>query len=340
MPLVNAEDLDTSAPEFLVEGMIPLTGTGFIWGESRWGKSLLTNGELALAVANGTSFFGRSTVQSSVAICLGEGLYDAGVRKQARLAREQDDRASIATQLGIEHGDVEAAKKWLDEQPAYDDTNVFYMTEPFVLPLDNGGAPTQSLRAAIDALKQVPDLGLVILDALSDFTPSLSISNDASANRIVQGMKKMARELDCVVLAVAHPTRDGSRMLGAGRLFNSSDFVIKMEPDGTTPDGFQAATVICEKNKYGPPFEPFGYYIDPCAWHEPVLDSEGCETGELDLVQSATVRPRDGSLGAAVNGNAPPPKPRKELPKLLPRGEQPDGQIKKKRTGIRLSRRG
>jgi hypothetical protein len=334
MPLVNAEHLDTSAPEFLVEGMIPLTGTGFIWGESRWGKSLLTNGELALAIANGTKFFGRATVQGSVAVCLGEGLYDAGVRKQARLAREQDDRFKIAAQLGVEHGDVEAAKLWLDEQVPYNDDNLFYMTEPFVLPLDNGGEPTRSLRAAIDALSQVPNLALVILDALSDFTPSLSISNDASANRIVQGMKMMARELDCVVIAVAHPTRDGSRMLGAGRLFNSSDFVMKVEPDGRTPRGYQAAVVACEKNKYGPPFEPFGYYIDPCAWHEPVLDAEGMPTGELDLVQSATVRPRDGSLGAHVQ-ESEEPKPRKELPKLIDLN-QTEMAPKRKRTGIRL----
>jgi hypothetical protein len=338
MPLVNAEDLDTSAPEFLVEGMIPLTGTGFIWGESRWGKSLLTNGELALAIANGTKFFGRHTVQGSVAICLGEGLYDAGVRKQARLAREQDDRIKIATQLGVEHGDVRAAQSWLDSQPAYTDEHLFYMTEPFVLPLDNGGVPTRSLRAAIDALKQIPNLALVILDALSDFTPSLSISNDASANRTVQGMKVIARELDCVVLAVAHPTRDGSKMLGAGRLFNSADFVWRMEPDGKTAAGYQAATVSCEKSKYGPPWETFGYFIDPCAWHEPVLDNEGVPTGELDLVTSATVRPRDGNLGAGVNANQPQ-RPRKELPKLLDLNAQPETQVTRKRTGLRLNRR-
>jgi hypothetical protein len=314
--------------------MIPLTGTGFIWGESRWGKSLLTNGELALAIANGTKFFGRRTVQGSVAICLGEGLYDAGVRKQARLAREQDDRLKIATQLGVEHGDVEAAKDWLDGQPKYTDEHLFYMTEPFVLPLDNGGAHTRSLRAAIDSLKQIPNLALVILDALSDFTPSLSISNDASANRVVQGMKAMARELDCVVIAVAHPTSDGRKMLGAGRLFNSSDFVLRMEPDGRTADGFQAATVSCEKSKYGPPWEPFGYYIDPCAWHEPVYDNEGVPTGELDLVRSATVRPRDGNLGAGVTGNTP--KQPKPLPKLLDLNAQPETQVQRKRTGIRL----
>jgi len=299
-----------------------MTGTGFIWGESRWGKSLLTNGELALAIANGTEFFGRQTVQGSVAVCLGEGLYDAGVRKQARLAREQADRFKMTAQLVQDYGSEERAKRWLDELPEYTDDNLHYMTEPFVLPLDNGGRMTASLRQAIDALKQIPDLALVILDALSDFSPSLSISNDASANRVVQGMKMMARELDCVVLAVAHPVRDGSRMLGAGRLFNSADFVMKMEPDGRT-GGVQTATVSCEKNKYGRPFEPFGYQIEPCAWMDDVLDEEGLPTGERVRVESATVRPREGGM---MHVAKPPKKP---LPTLL--DEQPR---KRKRNGI------
>jgi hypothetical protein len=328
MPLATADDLDTSPPEFLVEGMIPITGTGFIWGESRWGKSLLVNGELALAVANGTEFFGRRTVQGSVAICLGEGLYDAGVRKQARLAREQDDRLKIAANLAVIHGE-EKAKIWLDSLPEYTDDNMFFMTEPFVLPMDNGGQPTRSLRAAIDSLKMLPDLAMVVLDSFSDFTPSLSISNDASANRSIAGMKMMARELDTVVLAVAHPTRNGDRMLGAGRLFNASDFVIKMEPDTGTGSGTpRSATVSCEKNKYGRPFEPFGYYIDPCAWREPVLDDDDLPTGEYDLVNSATVRPRDGDKSGAQLK----PRNKKPLPTLI----NPEETAKKrKRTGLR-----
>lgn len=330
MPLVRAEALDTSPPEFLVEGIIPFVGTGFVWGESRWGKSLLVNGELALAVANGAEFFGRKTVQGSVAICLGEGLYDAGVRKQARLAREYDERQKVVDQLIESHGDADRAMEWYDAQPDYSDDNLYYITEPFVLPLDNGGAPTRSLRAAIEALRTVPDLALVVLDALSDFTPSLSISNDASANRTVQGMKLMARELDCVVLAIAHPTRNGDRMLGAGRLFNSADFVMKIEPDAglSTTSAFRSATVSCEKNKYGRPFEPFGYEIVPCAWEEPVLDDDDNPTSEMAIIQTATVRPKD-----EYNEIEETPTQKKQLPKLLPAGQDTK---KRKRTGIRM----
>jgi hypothetical protein len=327
MPLVRADELDTSPPEYLIEGLIPFIGTGFIWGESRWGKSLLTNGEMALAIANGTDFFGRDTVQGSVAVCLGEGLYDAGIRKTARLAREQSDRAAIAEQIDRNLG-AGAGVDWLERQTPYTDDNLYYMTEPFVLPLDNGGTPTRTFTSALDSLRRIPNLSLVILDALSDFTPSLSISNDASANRIVQGMKLMARELDCVVLAVAHPTRDGGRMLGAGRLFNSSDFVIKIEPEhgASSTSPFRSATVSCEKNKYGKPFEPFGYEIVPCSWEDQDIDLDGHPTGTATLVQTATVRSLEDY------DSEPAPRPKQPLPNLIiPKATD----ITPKRTGLR-----
>jgi hypothetical protein len=316
MPLVQADDLDTSPPDYLVEGIIPLVGAGFIWGASRAGKSLLVNGELALAVVNGTEFLGRRVAQGSVAICLGEGQYDAGVRKQARLAREQKDRIAIAARLAENTGDLEKARLWLDELPPYTDDGLFYMTEPFILPLANHGEPTQSLRAAADALRQIPDLQLVILDSFSDFTPSLSISNDASANRAIQGMKFLTRELDCVVLAVAHPVGNGSKMLGAGRLFNAADFVIQVQPE-ISGRNIAGGTVICEKNKYGRPFEPFGYYIEPCAWY-----------GEDEtLIESATVRARNVETGLTARQ----PRPKAKLPEFI----EPPSSRRAKRNGIR-----
>ncbi len=324
--LVHSDDLDTSPPDWLVDGLIPRVGAGFAWGKSRWGKSLLVNGELGLAVANGTEFFGRKAVHGSVAVALGEGLYDAGVRKQARLARQQKDNIAYAARIAVKHGD-DAAKAWLDEQPDYNGDNLYFMTEPFVLPVDHGGEPTRTLRTAISSLSQIPDLELVILDAFSDFSGGLSISNDASANRSMLGMKTLVRELECCVLAVAHPLQNGTRMLGAGRLFNAADFVIQIEPDETTAPGMpQSATVICEKNKYGSPFDPFGYVIEQCAWHEPVRDDDGELTGSRALVTSATVRPRGDEPHQAAPG---PRRDKQPLPKLTDAPGRP-----RKRSGV------
>lgn len=293
--LVDAADLDTSLPEWLVDKTCPRVGVGFWYGERYTGKSLAVDVELALAVANGVPFFGRETVQGTVIVGLGEGLYDAGIRKEVRIAREKQDRAARAAQIAVGEGD-DAAKAWLDSLPPYTDDKVKYLTKPFALATirDAGESEaSRSLRAFITRARKIKDLELVVLDSLSDFTGDISISNDTSANRVIQGLKRIASELNCFVLCVAHPTERGNKMLGAGRLANAADFVAKSTPEGKDGDGRDVSTVICEKNKYGGRFEPFSYAVEEYKWWEPILDEWDDPTGEAKLATSATIRPLD-----------------------------------------------
>ena len=293
--LVNSDELDTSLPQWLVDKTIPLVGVGFWYGQRYSGKSLAVDVELALAVANGVPFFGRKVIQGSVIVGLGEGLYDAGVRKEVRIAREKQDRAAIAAQIAVGEGD-DAAKAWLDAQPAYNAANVKYLTKKFALPFnrdDGEGVMSRSLRAFINRAKKIKNLQLVILDSLSDFTGIISISNDTSANRIMQGLKALSEELNCFVLVVAHPTEKGDKMLGAGRLASAADFVAKSTPEGKDGDSRDTSTVTCEKNKYGGRFVPFTYAVEKFHWWEPILDDFGDPTGEAKLAESATIRALD-----------------------------------------------
>lgn len=293
--LINADQLDTSPPEWLVDKMIPRVGVGYWYGPRWTGKSLATDVELALAVGNGAEFFGRKTIQGTVIIGLGEGQNDAGVRKQVRLEREKQDRAKQAAQIAVQHGD-DAAKAWLDEQPEYDDAKLKYLTTTFGLPFtrdDGEGVPTRSLRNFVIRAKKIKDLELVILDSLSDFTGGISISNDTSANRIVLGLKYLARELNCFILCVAHPTEKGDKMIGAGRLGNAADFIAASKPEDKDGEGRDVSTVICEKNKYGGRFDPFTYIVEPYTWQEPIMDEWGDPTGEAEISSSATIRQLD-----------------------------------------------
>ena len=97
--LINADALDTRKPQELVEGMFPRIGAGFAYGPPYWAKSLLFDGELALAVGNGTDFLGRKVIHGSVAVVLGEGLLDAGLRLKGRQIRQQQDDAKHAAAL-------------------------------------------------------------------------------------------------------------------------------------------------------------------------------------------------------------------------------------------------
>jgi hypothetical protein len=293
--IIHFSDMDSTPPRYLVEGVIPEgPSIGFVWGPSRAGKSLLVNVELALSVVNGADFAGRKTAEGSVAIVFGEGKYDAGIREQARLARGYADREQVAKSL-----QEPDRTKWLEENPEWHDDGLYAVTAPFELPLSSHGEPTLALTVAIAQLKQIPDLKLVILDALSDFT-NLSISNDTSANRVVQGMKMLARELDCVVLAIAHPSYNDKRMRGP-RLFNAADFVIRIMPDD---DDAALATVVCEKIKCGAPWAPFGYKIEQTSIY--VDDGEGNEV----IVDSATVRIMSDYKTGIKKRKRPGPKPR------------------------------
>jgi hypothetical protein len=317
--LINADMLDTNPPEWTIDGIVPRVGLGILYGPSTWGKSLVTDGEMALAVANGTDFFGRKAVHGSVVIALGEGLYDAGVRLQARQARQQQDNEALLAKIENEE-EREAARTAL---PPYNDEQIFILTQPFAVPVKSDGSPSDELAHAIAQLRVIPDLELIILDAMSDFSGGLSISNDTSANRFMLGLKMLIRELDCVVLVVNHVTADGRKMIGAGRLFNASDFVIKVIPDDTGPGEPKSATLICEKSKYGPEFESLSYQIEPLQWFTETED------GPV-LVKSATVRQQgdeqaEGGTTLRLPGNGP--SPHRELPQVstVPRPRKRNG---------------
>lgn len=290
--LINADMLDTSPPEWTVDGIIPRVGFGILHGPSYSGKSLVTDNELALAIANGTPFFGRATVTGNVAVALGEGLYDAGVRLEGRLARQKRDNEAMLAAIP-DGEDREAARAAL---PAYDSERVFVMTQPFAVPVTRQGQPSDGFTHALAQLRVIPDLELLVLDAMSDFSGGLSISNDASANRYVLGLKTLVRELDCVVLVIGHNTADDKKMLGAQRFYNAADFVIEVTQDETGPGELKSATMLCRKSKYGPEFGPLSYQIEPLQWMTETEDGRKTE------VRSATVRLQadEQAAGAAV----------------------------------------
>jgi AAA domain len=351
MSLINAAELDTSPPEWLVgdnsgtgpPGILPRIGTGFVWGKRTAGKSLSFGIDLSLAISNGVPFLGHPTIKGKVVYCLGEGLYDLGCRKQARLARQaRDDTLAIAA-VAEREGD-EAARAFAASLPAYTDDNLFVITEPFTIPLSANREPSRSLQQAINAIKALnpgPDapedelcVELVIIDAIADFT-GRSLSNDASANLIAAGLKTMARELDCFILAIAHPTAKGDRMLGADRILNSADVEVEIMPDeNNAPGSPKTASVIAHKSKYGALFETVGYRIEGCEWDEPEIDEDGNPTGETVRVRSATIRLLEPDAPSTPDQRAAPPRPAATLPVL--REVAP---ASRKRTGLRRATR-
>jgi hypothetical protein len=336
MSLVDFSELDTSPLRYQVDQMVPEVGTGFLWGQSWAGKSLVAL-DMGLAVGNGVPFFGHDTIKGTVVYLVGEGLPGIGVRVKARLARQaRDDTVAIAEEAR-KHGD-EAARALAASLPPYTGDNLKIMTKPFPMHFTRSGGPGPELRQAMSELtrlntpgpdddpEEFPYISLIIMDALANFAGELSISNDASAGRITKTMHWMSQELDACVMAIAHPTADGGKMLGASRLFNSADFVIRVAPDEVAAPGAQkTATISCQKSKDGTEFPPFGYRIEPCMWDEPVLDDNDEPTGETQEVTSATVRMIDdagpaGKTAPEAPAPAAPPLPEiRDVPPSRPR---------------------
>jgi hypothetical protein len=332
--LLNADMLDDSPPEWTVDGVIPRIGYGIIRGPSYSGKSLVADTELGLAIANGTPFFGKETVHGCSVIAFGEGLYDAGLRLRARLARQQRDNELLAGQAG---GTDEERAARLAEMPSYTDERVFIIDGPFAIPVTQQGEPSESMRHVLAQLRVIPDLELIVIDALSDFSGGLSISNDTSANRYVLGLKMLVRELDCVVLVVAHNTADDKKMLGAQRFYNAADFELCVTPDDNAPGDLKTATITCGKSKYGPEFEPLSYQIEPCEWETALenADADADAEPETVTVKSATVRfqmdaQAIGSNALRLPGNGRAPS--RELPEIR------DAARPRKRAGVRGGR--
>lgn len=343
--LVNAAALDRSAPQFTIEGVLPRVGLGIWWGPSHIGKSLVVAGEMCLAVANEKPFFGHPVIQGNVVLALGEGSYDAGVRMETRIAREHRDRAAAGQDPAVRGS--RTLEEYLASLPPYTDERVFVETDPFTVTVARGGRPDASLTGAVDRWGQIPDLEMVILDALPDFSGGESITNDTMATRFVMGLKYMVASLDCLVMCVHHATARGDKMIGGIRLFNAADFVAHLAADDTEPGAPEGATITCEKSKYGEKFEPISYTVVKHEWWEPATGEGGELTGGDPVrVTSATVRPVTGDSETEAGPGAPslviPPPPgtpdedrRRPAPRLVLPDLADVTPRRRKRSGLR-----
>ena len=295
MTLINARQLDTSPIPCVVDGLIPLTGSGLVHGPSGAGKSYAFLTRLALDVANGVPFFGHGTIQGTVITALGEGVQDAGLRIKAQLAQHAEDDAALIAEVAATEG-PEAAEKFATSLPSYTDDFVVIEDAPFAMPFTPSGKPSTGMQKFLASIEGVHPI-LVIYDAMADFAGSSSLTNDTTANRYVAGIKYLVDQLDCFVLGIGHDTQDGEKMIGAGRFFNAADIMMAVKPE---PGEDDMSTVTSEKAKYGTRFPLFSYRAAPKSWDEPVLGDDGLPTGETELVETHVVTLAEDTAGSRV----------------------------------------
>jgi hypothetical protein len=173
-------------PDYLVDDMIPLTGTGSLIGQSGAGKSFLAI-DLALAVVTGQPFFGKEIEEPCAAIyCAFEGGGQIKYRmRAAMLHRGAQGRVPLA---------------WTDK--------AFNLSDD------------EEREAFIAQLKEIQSflcssgirLGLIVIDTL---VMAFEVEDENDAAELIAIYKKIQYEIadkfECFVLAVVHAGKDQSK---------------------------------------------------------------------------------------------------------------------------------
>jgi AAA domain len=218
----NSPDLS-----WLVDRKIPETGIGTIYGATGTWKSFLAL-HLILCVRYGLPFLGSPVNRRGWCFyLLGEG--QAGARRRIR--------AAVADLPG-------------DDGPP---DGLAYSMQPF--PLDDAGAVGDFTAQARQAAGDEP-VALVVLDAAADFYPPGANENSATDMQpLIAQAKRIAAELGCFVLLIAHTGYEGGHVRGTSRFGQAWDFEAEVRWAASAGCGWLDLTKVKEDEaRYPIPF--------------------------------------------------------------------------------------
>jgi len=224
LELFWAGDALPPAKPWLLHNVLPWVAVGMLVAPSMAGKTFLAL-ELARALAEGAQFFGTAPREACGSLLLaGEGMSGLGTR------------ASLLGKLPIAIGTLPVLS---------DPAELAQLTE--VIARDAAKVMRQKFGVR---------LGLVIIDTLSASGLLPDENNNGEAARAVNAAKLMAHALQCFVLVVHHPGKNGSDSRGAYALHANVDTEIKIDYD----EGKPIRIVRLTKSKESPAPKVLGCY--------------------------------------------------------------------------------
>lgn len=194
--LQTADDLVSAPPlRWMVQGVLPASGFGAVYGPSGSGKSFLVL-DLCAAIADGAQWFERRVDAAPVTyVCL-EGEAGLGKRAKAWSVRQQrnlPDRLRFVTQP-------------LDLRQPED------ITDLCTAVLAAGGRD-----------------GLLVIDTLNRAAPGSDENSSVDMGQLIDACKEAQRRLGGVVLLVHHTGKDGAKGLrGHSSLYAALDAAIEV----------------------------------------------------------------------------------------------------------------
>ncbi|MEO1191465.1 MAG: AAA family ATPase [Pseudomonadota bacterium] len=187
--------------EWLVRGLLVSKGLSAVFGPPKSSKTFFTL-DLALHIATGRDWFGRSVKQGGVVYVNGEG--QAGLLQRMKAWGQENDAPASAPFMVIS----QAINLFDDHHDA------------------------DLLVAAINAQRDrlAAPLRLLVLDTLSRMIGSGDEDKARDINVFVQNVDRLQRELGCHVMVVHHTGKDQGRgMRGSNALQGAVDAGIKVE---------------------------------------------------------------------------------------------------------------
>lgn len=220
------EEIKPTQASWLIKGVLPRKGTGFMVGASKAGKTFVAL-DWAFKIAAGATVMGRKARQVGVAYLAAEDPTGCALRIEA--IKKRRPRESY-TPFRL----ISARVNLLDP--------------------DDRSALLVELRE-IDAEFQAHGhrLGLVVFDTLSRSIPGAEENSSASMSLAVEALDDVGRETDALVLALAHHGKSGTQggIRGSSVLDAASDATITIErgdPDKDEDPNLRTVTLSKVKN--------------------------------------------------------------------------------------------
>ena len=268
-----AELKSTTAPSYLVKGLIPRIGLIVVWGPPKCGKSFWTF-DLVMHIALGRDYRGRRTRQGDAVYCAFEG--GAGFNDRAEAFRR-------------EHNVTEAQ---------------FYLVPAVVNLIADHVALIASIRA------QCSNPAVVVLDTLNRSLVG-SESNDQDMANYVKAADAIRETFSCAVIIVHHCGIDGNRPRGHTSLTGAADAQLAVKRDIENnvvvtiehmKDGAEGAVIGSRLEQVQLGIDDDGDEISSCV----VVPAEAGKTAKTNIPAAAKLALRALYEALADFGTLPP----------------------------------
>jgi hypothetical protein len=213
--LLTPEDLEQlPEPCWLIEGILPEDALAVLYGKPETYKSFVAL-SMALSIAAGHDWCGRSTTAGAVLYIAAEGLHGFKIRVPAYLKKHE---------INAEH------IRFLGDEG-------INLTRP---------EDIERLISSLAAAQFTPKL--IVLDTLARLIPGADENSAQDMGAAIAAIDRLKRHFSATVLLVHHTGKGGKIERGSSALRGAADVMIKCERQG------RSVSLECEKMKDAEPF--------------------------------------------------------------------------------------